>query len=161
VQGSEPAENVLSSDSDSESDPDEPEQEAGDVLDLNGVKWKKGAGRNVDPFRVRGWNRPAELRLFNYTERKEVDYFQACFPSDLVTQIAEATTLRGQQLGLGHAWKVTPGEIWQFLGYNLAVMLFHTGGPKADLWLSEGGEKYREALFAGPNLGQYGVDYGR
>jgi hypothetical protein len=54
---------------------------------------------------------------------------------------------------------VTPGEVWRFLGYNMAIMLLHSGGPKEDLWLKEANSKYEEALFTAPNLGRYGLDY--
>ena len=53
------------------------------------------------------------------------------------------------------------GDVWQFLGYNLAVMLLHTRGPKEDLWMPAKDPKYDGALFVVADLGQYGMSYSK
>ena len=70
-------------------------------------------------------------------------------------------TTAGCALGFGSGWFVSPGEVWQFVGYNLALMLLHTGGPKEDLWLKSGAAKYDGSLFVADDLGQHGLTYAR
>jgi hypothetical protein len=41
----------------------------------------------------------------------------------------------------------------------MAIMVLHCGGPKEDLWLQENNAKYEDAVFAAPNIAQYGLDY--
>ena len=153
-------------DSDSTSEEFDSEDEglvAEDTITLKGgMKWTTDKGRTVDPFLQRGYQRPAIFKLHNFTEKQEVDYFGACFPMDLIQQIAELMTRRGRnELQLGSSWEVTRGEVYTFLGYQLAVLIFHTGGPKQDLWLEAGGQKYKEALFSSPDLGKYGITFSR
>jgi hypothetical protein len=75
--------------------------------------------------------------------------------------MAAEMTSKGVELGFVSSWLVTHGEVWRFLGYNMAIMVLHSGGPKEDLWLQENNAKYEDAVFAVPNLGQYGLDYPR
>ena len=59
------------------------------------------------------------------------------FPWHLLPEIAALMTARGRLLGFGSEWIVTRGDLIGFLGINFANLIFHTGGPKEDLWLSE------------------------
>jgi hypothetical protein len=43
----------------------------------------------------------------------------------------------------------------------MAILICHTGGPKDDMWLHHGNEKYKGAFHTAPDLGQYGVKYAR
>jgi hypothetical protein len=70
-------------------------------------------------------------------------------------------TRRGLELGFGAGWEVTHGEVWQFFAYNMTILICHTGGPKEDMWLPHGNEKYKGAFHTAPDLGQYGVTYAR
>ena len=137
------------------------DEEEGDTLKVGEMEWRKNQGRTIDPYRAQGHNRPAAFKLHAYTEKTELDYFLAAFPSDLVPELAVCMTEYGQELGFGASWEVTVGEVWRFLGYNMAIMLLHTGGPKKDLWLEKGSGKYQGALFNAPDLGQYGLDHAR
>ncbi len=56
-------------------------------------------------------------------------------------------TTRGRLLGFGNEWTVTRGAVIGFLGVDFAVLLFHTGGPKEDLWLTEVTGNYIQSLF--------------
>ena len=118
----------------------EDESEAGVIIAKDGtafVRWEKMAGRTVDPFVQRGYNRRAEFKLHNHTEKKEIDYFESMFPWHLIPEIAALMTTRGCLLGFGGDWTVTRGDVIGFVGMNFAILLFHTGGPKEDLWLNE------------------------
>ena len=50
-------------------------------------------------------------------------------------------------------------DVIGFLGYNFAILVFYTGGPKKDLWLSEGTGNYLDSLFLPANLGQFSFTY--
>ena len=148
--------------SESEEDEEDKGNDSGDVMKLrNGQEWRKGAGRTVDPFMQRGYQQRAKLRLPGSTEKNEMEYFLACFPKHLIETIAQIMTHNGRTLQFGTSWTVTPGEVYTFFGYNIAILLLHTGGPKQDLWISGGDMKYEGALFLPPDLGQYGVSYNR
>eukprot|EP00873_Tetraselmis_striata_P044287 jgi/Tetstr1/464551/TSEL_009308.t1 len=101
----------------------------------------------------------AAFKLHGHTEKPVLDYFSACFPAGLVEDIAASMTRRGRELGYGALWEVTSGEFWMFLAYNMAILIIHSGGPKEDLWLKPGNEKYHGAFFTAPDLGQYGLQY--
>ena len=64
-------------------------------------------------------------------------------------------------MGFGGDWTVTRGDVIGFIGLNFAILLFHTGGPKEDLWLNEVSGDYIQSLFLPANLGQYGISYDR
>jgi len=64
-------------------------------------KWNKMAGRTIDPFVKRGFKRRAELKLHNYTEKKEIDYFESMFPCHLIPKIATLMIARDCLLGFG------------------------------------------------------------
>ena len=71
--------------------------------------------------------------MHNYTEAKELNFFTKCCPSGEIEEMASKITKNGVALGFGAGWSVSPGDVWQFLGYNLAVKMLHTtGGPKED-----------------------------
>ena len=72
---------------------------------------------------------------------------------------ATEMTRRGWELGFGARWEVTHGEVWQFLAYNMAILICDTGGPKEDMWLPYGNEKHKGAFHTAPDVGQYGVTY--
>jgi hypothetical protein len=74
---------------------------------------------------------------------------------------ATEITRRGLELGFGVAWEVTHGEMWQFFAYNMAILAFHAGGPKEDMWLLPSTEQYKDAFHTAPDLGQYGLSYAR
>jgi hypothetical protein len=74
---------------------------------------------------------------------------------------ATEMTRRGLELGFGVGWEVTHGEVWQFFAYNTAIVICHTEGPKEDMWLPPGNEKYKGAFHIAPDLGPYGVTYAR
>ncbi len=123
------------------------------------VTWNKMEGRNVDPFVQRGYNRRAEFKMHNYTEKTESDYFESMFPWHLLPEIAALMTARSRLVGFGSEWNVTHGDLIGFLCINFAILVFHTGGPKEDLWLSiEETGAYFRSLFLPANLGQYGRD---
>ena len=152
--------------SDIASEDEEDEEDEGEATDniikmKNGQKWSKGVGRTVDPFLQRGYHQNAKLRLPGCTEKNEMEYFLACFPKHFINSIAQLMTQKGRSLLFGTSWTVTPGEVYSFFGYNIAIMLLHTGGPKQDLWLADGDSKYEGALFLAPDLGQYGISYAR
>ena len=117
------------------------------------VRWDKMAGRTFDPFIHRGFNRRAEFKLYNYTEKKEIDYFESMFPWHLIPEVATLMTSRGCLLGFGSEWTVTRGDVIGFLGLNFAILLFHNGGPKKDLWLAEVFTKLYSVTFLPANLG--------
>ena len=149
-------------DTETEEDSGDEGVEADNVLKMrDGQVWKKGVGRTVDPFLQKGYQHAARLRLPGSTEKNEMEYFLACFPRDLITEISELMTIKGRQLQFGLGWEVTPGEVYTFLGYNVAILLLHTGGPKQDMWLGQGDSKYDGAFFLAPDLGQYGLSYSR
>jgi hypothetical protein len=62
-------------------------------------------------------------------------------------------TSKSVGLGLGSSWAVTHGEIWRFLGYNMAIMVLHSGGPKEGLQLQEANAKYEDVAFEAQDLG--------
>jgi hypothetical protein len=68
-------------------------------------------------------------------------------------------TARDRLLGFGSEWTVTRGDLIRFLGIHFVILVFHTGGPKEDLWLSEQIGAYLQSLFLPANLGQYGISY--
>ena len=68
-------------------------------------------------------------------------------------------TARGRLLGFGKGWIATRGDVIGFLGYNFAILVYHIGGPKEDLRLSEGTGTYLDSLFLPANLGQFGFTY--
>lgn len=70
-------------------------------------------------------------------------------------------TNQGRGLGYGSSFEVSPAEVWQFLGLNMYILVFSTGGPKEDFWEGADSLKYRGAVFVGHNLGQYGISYNR
>ena len=148
--------------SESSDDGEQAASEAQTIVTSGGVTWQKGQGRTVDPFAKDGYKAPAVLKLHRYMDESELAYLLACFPSSLVNQIASLMTKRGRDvLGFGAAWEVTPGEVYLFLGYNIAILILHTEGPKAHLWMKPGDPKYRDALFMAPDLGQFGIDHAR
>ena len=148
--------------SEDEEDGEEEGDEAGSVIKMaNGQVWKKGVGRTVNPFLQRGYRQGAKLRLPGCTEKNEMEYFLACFPKHLIEMIAQLMTQKGRTLQFGTSWIVTPGEVYTFFGYNVAIMLLHTGGPKQDLWLASGDINYDGALFLAPDLGQYGLSFNK
>ena len=110
--------------------------------------WRKNQGRTIDPSKAHGHARPAAFKLYCYTEKSELDYFMAVFPSHLIAEIAVGMTDRGGLLGFGSTWEVSVGEAWRFIGYNMAIMVLHTWGPKEDLWLDNDNKKYDGALFS-------------
>ena len=121
--------------------------------------WDTNRGRTVDPFAQRGYNRRAVFNLHNFTEKFELEFFEACFPSEMVPEIADMISKRGRDLGFGPTWEVSPGMAWLFLAYNFCVLAIHTGGPKEDLWLRPGDKKFEEAFYLCADLGQYGLQY--
>jgi hypothetical protein len=123
------------------------------------VDWNKMEGRTVDPFVQKGYNRRAEFKLHNYTEKTERDFFEAMFPWETIPEIASLMTARGRLLGYGPDWSVSRGDVIGFLGYNFSVLIFHIGGPKEDLWLHESAGKYEDSIFSPANLGQFGMPY--
>ena len=68
-------------------------------------------------------------------------------------------TQNGRRLGFGSAWEVTPGLVWSFFGYNMAILTLHTGGPKEDMWLSAPNWDYHDTLWLPPDMGRFGMDW--
>ena len=96
----------------------------------------------------------AYIKLYNYTEKTERDFFESMFPWVLIPGIGLMTT-KGRLLGCGPDWSVSHGDVIGFLGYNFAIHIFHTGGPKEDLWLHESIGKYVDSIFTPVNLGHF------
>ncbi len=111
------------------------------------ARWEKMAGRTVDPFVQRGFNKRTEFKLHNYTEKNEIDYFDFMPSWHLIPEFATLMTARGCLLGFGSEWDITRGEVIGFLFLNYAILLFHTGGPKEDLWLEEVSGNCIQTLF--------------
>jgi hypothetical protein len=74
------------------------------------VRWEKMSGHTVNPFVQRGFNRRAEFKLHNYTEKREIDYFESMFPWHLIPKIATLMTTRDYLLGFDSEWVVTRGR---------------------------------------------------
>ncbi len=69
-------------------------------------------------------------------------------------------TTRDCLLGFGNEWTIiTPGDVIDFLVVNFAIFLFHNGGLKEDLWMSDATGNYLQSLFMPANLGQYRISY--
>ena len=151
----------LETDDEQPADPEEQALVDGTMVVVGGVRWQTNVGRVVDPFLRSGYKDRAKFNLHNYTEATELQFFTKCFPYGEIEDMATEMTRNGLELGFGVGWSVSPGDIWQFLGYNMAMMLLHTGGPKEDLWLKSGASKYEGSVFVPPDLGQYGLTYSR
>ena len=123
------------------------------------VRWKKDSGRTVDPFVQKGYSRPAHFHLPELESKSELEFFMRMFPTELIPEIALRMTERGRRLGFGSGWIVTPGKVWQFFGYTMAILVFHTDGSKEDLWSKPGDPRFSEMLFLPPDLGKYGLTY--
>eukprot|EP00873_Tetraselmis_striata_P044466 jgi/Tetstr1/464730/TSEL_009477.t1 len=95
------------------------------------------------------------------SEKSEQDYFELCFPSNLLPDIAAGMTAKGKVLGFGSGRSVLVGVAWRFLGYSLAILISHSGGPKEDCWLEAGREKYKNVFFLAPDLGRFGLTYSK
>ncbi len=87
----------------------------------------------MDPFLQRGYNRRAEYKLHNYSEKTKLEYFESMFPWNLIAGIASLMTARGRLLAMGSEWVVTRGDVIGFLAYNFAILVFNNEGPKEDL----------------------------
>ena len=120
------------------------------------VERTKMEGGPVDPFAQRGYNKRAETKLHNYTDKTGREFFEAAFPWHLLEEIDSQMHARGRLLGFGKDWTIARGDVIGFLGYNFAILVFHSGGPKEDLLLSEGKGNYLDSLFQPANLGQFG-----
>jgi len=124
--------------------------------------WKLYQGRTIDPsLSGVGFHGCDRFRLHNFTEKSEQDYFELCFPSNILPDIAAGMTAKGKVLGFGSGWSVLVGEAWRFLGYSLAILISHSGGPKEDCWLEAGIEKYKNVFFLAPDLGRFGLTYSK
>jgi hypothetical protein len=96
------------------------------VLDVGGQLWVLGAGRTVDHALCSGYARAAEYKLHNFTEKRELIFFQSVFPISTVEGMATRMTSKGVELGFGSSWAVTHGEVWRSLGYDMAIMVLHS-----------------------------------
>ena len=153
------ADSDLSESLESSGDEDEVAEVGDEHLVVGGVRWKKREGRQIDTLSTNGYQRPPLYKLHAFTEKAELDYFHSFFPCDLIHDIVQSMTLNGRKLGFGATWEVTVGKFWLFMGYNLAILATHTGGPKEDLWLSDCHEKYGGCLWQPSDLGRYGLSY--
>jgi len=131
-------------------------------LKVGDYTWKLYQGRTIDPsLSGVGFHGCDRFRLHNFTEKSEQDYFELCFPSNLLPDIAAGMTAKGKVRGFGSGWSVLVGEAWRFLGYSLAILISHSGGPKEDCWLEAGIEKYKNVFFLAPDLGRFGLTYSK
>ena len=147
-------------DESSTSEKEDVEEDVGEIeLEVGGVVWFKNQGRVVDPMATFGYQRPPLYKLHGFTTKNELEFFQSFFPVNLINETAACMTTNGRRLGYGTHWEVTPGMLWLFFGYNMAILTLHTAGPKEDLWLSEVTNTYRDSLWLPPGLGRFGMDW--
>ena len=122
--------------------------------------WEKSSGRSVDPMlSTGGYSNPPRLTLYNYTDKNELQFFEHCYPTKLVADIASATTLAGKQLLRPH-WLVTEGELWLFLACKQYMMIFAQEGPAKQFWHLDD-EEVEGTVFVRHDLGKYGLTFNR
>ena len=130
-------------------------------LTIKGQTWSLHAGRLVDPAISHGYNQPARLLLHNYTDKNELSFFQGCFPSHLVPSIANVMTTRGREVcNYGSAFLVTPGEVWQFLGYHMHMLVNPVPGDRTKLWRPRT-DVVDGTVYIPQELNRYGMTHGR
>lgn len=118
---------------------------------IGGVVWAKNDGRSVDPFGRKGYKQPAQFKLCTYTDGTKTDYLYS-FHCQLVNYIATIMTKRGhEQPKFGPYWEVMiPCEIYMFFGYNIAILIMHTGGPKGIFMVEAWGLQVHVCIVLGP-----------
>ncbi len=67
----------LESESQDNEEPPAEESSDGDTIVCGGGLWKLNVGRTVDPWERNGYRQSAIFKLFNFTEKNELDYFSA------------------------------------------------------------------------------------
>ena len=153
---------ILSSDS----EPDDGEADAGDVdaegdtLRMpTGQVWQLRRGRVLDPQQSSGLQLPARLKIHNFRDKTELDFFQAVFPSELVPDIAQAVTEKGRTVcKFGPAWSMSAGEVWLFLGYQMHMLVNPVPGDKKKLWAKD---PVPGSVYIPQDHGKYGMTHSR
>ena len=124
------------------------------------VLWEKGGIRESDPMLTgNGYSGRPRLTLYNYTEKSPLQFFEHCWPVNLVSDIAFATSSAGQRL-IRPGWTVSKGEMWLFLAEKGYMNLFPQEGRKEHYWEVPEVDKVGMA-FVEHDLGKYGHDANR
>ncbi len=98
------------------------------------VDWKKMEGHTIKPFLKRGYNRRAEYKLHNYTEKTTLEYFESMLPWNQITNIATLITARGQLLAMKSEWVVTRGDVIGFLAFKFSIIMYSTMKAKRRIY---------------------------
>ena len=153
--------NDQSSDSTASETDKERVQVLDDRLKVGDVVWIKSQGRVVDPMANDGYQRPPRYKLHGFTCKNELEFFESFFPTNLINETAACMTQNGQRIGFGTTWEVTPGLVWSFLGYNMAILTLNPAGAKKYMWLSEVTDDFKDSLWLPPDLGRYGMSWNK